>query len=275
MGQIIPVNQSLAEMGVEALVTRLQKDLYELDEDRDSYGEDWFSSCMDHFTTYHGMARGFEHARALNLAIIDKHWDKLDPAIKNKLGFTFKAFSTTWTGREWSTVDNWVRTANVWLGKDRAKMPQVVRIVQRKPDGSPDKDEQGKIITKDVSFNPWLVDLSKLLRLNSRVVKGNMTDRLWELLADPVATCEDIDIETVVREEKQVSLYYTVNGPLLCAREGEEEVCIAEITEWESFYYGPAEGLAKRGIETLLTRLNITLDEDKIVIEQHRKNMEQ
>lgn len=266
MGQI-----TLVELNAKALSQRLYNDLVRLDVDKDVYDESWFSDFMDHLGTFQAFARGFEHARSLALAILSKRWDAIDPAIKKAHGYTFQAFAQNYTGKEWSTIDNWIRIANVWLGQDHIMYPNRVRIVDRLPSGEP-KKEGSKVLTKEIEFSPWHVDQSKLLLVNSRASQGTMTDRLWELVADPLATCDDIRVEMSVRDPDPLILRFIIEGPFICVQEGSHIIPLAEV-DFEPYYKDDPESLHVRGLKSLLNRLNIILDEEEIIIEERKNNL--
>ena len=182
------LNQSVATKLAGSVVTKL---FVEVDKIATTPVTDgWFHSLMDVIEFSKNVETGFGHAKAYTLAVIRQHWAELPVTIRTQYGFSFMNFARLVTGKERSTIDNYVLTAKVWF-MDKVRPPGDIKVLKRDVDGLPIQ-EGGVNTYQYVPFNPYLVDLSKLLIINSRAAKGQMTDKLWEMLADGFYTCEDV-----------------------------------------------------------------------------------
>ena len=53
-------------------------------------------------------------------------------------------------------------------------------------------DKTNEPRTKTIEFDPYKVDMSKLLLVTSRARESKMTAELWEMLSDDYYSCEDL-----------------------------------------------------------------------------------
>lgn len=266
MNNLVPtvkaeMDKSLATLTAESVVVRLFKELDKLRRG-DPSTEEWFKTVLDVSVFSQQIEIGFGHARAYGLAIIKEQWDNIDSDIRKQYGFAFDTFASSITGKQPSTVHNYIRTAKTWF-IDAVSPGRQIEITLRDNNGRPIRDEKGKIITEWKDFVPYNIDISKLLAVNSRATRGEMTDRLWEMLIDDFYTCEDVQKEAA-GNGKEKDFYrpsFFLLGPALCAEVGGETVVIADELNWEG--YENHEG-TRETIDLLCKVLDVIRDEDRI-----------
>lgn len=218
----------------------------------------WFDDLLGVFNFSQSVEIGFLHARSYVLALIKQHWEELPHDIRSKYGFTFSFFAQMVTGKERSTVDSYVNVAKTWF-IDKVRPSGDVRISAR--------DMKGKPLTgqyRYVPFNPYSIDMSKLLIVNRRASRGEMSDRLWEMVVDPFFSCEDLARENssqLLSNGDTPDEYYEALGPGIFFKSGLDSVCICESLNWEEY---DSDERVKAGIDRLLKLLDISRDDDVI-----------
>lgn len=256
------IEDSIEKLTAGSVVSRM---FYEIERiaDPEVPDENWLGQMLDVIRFSQEIETGFGHSKAYALAIIKKHWDGLPFETRRKHGFDFVTFAKTTTGKERSTILNYITTAKVWF------------IDKTKPEGTLSlklRDETGKVMinemtreprTRTVEFDPYLVEMSKLLLVNAKASRKEMTPRLWELLADPFYTCEDLKKEVYSGDGKEADFYFFVEGPGLFLRNGPFVICIAEELNWAQY---ETDNHTKEGMDRFFSMLgvNIHADEDAL-----------
>lgn len=226
---------------------------------------------------------GFAHARAVTLALVKKYWDEVDEegypliphVIKRECGFSFMNYAKAKTGAAESTIDNYIRTANIWFLGNTKPLGQI-QVVKRELDGRPIL-QNGKPVYEYREFDPKAIDMSKLLLVNARATAGTMTEELWEKLVDPYYTCQEVHLAALTsanpaqKEEEDLSLKFYFVGPGLYARKNGREICLCEEFEWEPYYAG--DELAVEAINHVMLCLRIP-DDTYIIDQETRKSYE-
>lgn len=222
---------------------------------------EWGEKAVQTLRFVQGVETGFGHAKAYTLAIIKEHWEDLPFEFRKEHGFSFMTFAKLYTGKQRSTIDNYIHTAKVWF-IDKVKPMGRVKVIEREKDGKPIK-EGGAFKSRDVEFCPYQIDMSKLLQVNSRATKGTMTERLWEMLVDDFYSCDDVALEHMGRTSggEDFQLRFLIEGPGLYAQLGPDIICISEELAWDQWESG---GLGREAINKLMMLLGVTLDEDQI-----------
>ena len=77
--------------------------------------EFWFNQMLDVIKFSQEIETGFGHTKAYALAIIKKQWDELPYETRKKYNLDFMFFARQVTGKEPSTILNYITTANVWF----------------------------------------------------------------------------------------------------------------------------------------------------------------
>lgn len=262
----------LSEIASDGVMSRVLIEIHKLNQET-GVGIDWFSKAMDLFTFFNNIETGFGHAKACILYLIKERWDDLEYEVRRQYDLSFMTFARHLTGKEGSTIDNWMRVAKVWLMPEGVRPAFEISVVQRETNGKPVTDERGKQVVKYEQFDPYKVDMTKLLLLTNKASSGTMTDRLWELAADPYYTCDDIRREIVAGSgNADPVLKFILVGPDIYATQNGESVPVVTADEginWNSFYY--EDGLEREAIKELLHRLGIKLDEDIIYDTNHQQ----
>lgn len=269
------LEEAVASLTSRSVMKRVFNDLNILASSKE-FDENWFTTLVDVIQFTQDIEVGFSHAKAYALYIVHDNWESIPFSVRKHYDNSFWVFAKTMTGKEASTVDNYIRTARVWLASKKNLPIHKIRLIMRDEAGRPEIDDNGRIIIKYVDFLPYEVDMSKLLLVNARAVRGEMTDRLWELLVDEYATCMDIQIEVAMTAGNagpggDLSLKFDVVGPYLIAKADGEEAPIGEL-DWDT-YYNDEDSLTHRAIQHLLTVLNIRLDEEVIENKIHRQRL--
>lgn len=261
------LDKSVAARAAGDVLTRTFKELDAL-HTPDVPSPMWFKSVYDLIIFSQQIEAGFGHAKAYALAIIAEQWEELPVDLRRQFGYTFKTFARNVTGKEPSTIDNYIRTARVWFVQ-KVNPGRPVEIKIRGEDGKPIVDEYGKQLTQQVEFAPFNVDMTKLLLCNAAAVKGTMTPRLWEMLVDPFYTVADLHRELSENGSPQsfVSPSFFLLGPGLYCEVAGEQYCIAEELNWADYEKG---GPVKDAIDRIMKVLDIVFDEDAVYIIEHR-----
>ena len=259
-------NSALATKASNSVLVRTFKELDDLSGPAEPTSE-WLGNVLNLLQFSKDIEIGFGHAKAYALAIIHSQWDIMPLELRTTLGYTFMGFAKEITGKARSTIDNDVRTARVWL-IDKVSPGKPIEIKERGMNGKPILNEYGKTVTKLVEFEPYMVDMTKLLHCNARAAAGKMTERLWEMLIDPFFSCEDLILEMANGDEKgDISTpSYFLLGPMLCFELEGETYQVAEFN-WEAYDSG---GPVKIAIDRIMHLLDIVFDEDAIHTIEHR-----
>lgn len=261
------LDSSIAARTATGVLVRVFKELDTLSEP-EIVDDTWAQKLVDLYTFSQSVEIGFLHAKAYILAILRPHWDTLSFDFRKRYGYNFMTFAKLYTGgKEISTINNYINTAKTWF-IDKVAPTRPVQVVVRQPDGRPVL-ENGKPKTMWVEFNPFNVDMSKLLIVTARAARREMTDRLWEMLVDPFYSCEDVRLEHVgvAPDGDSYSVVFFVEGPGLFASVNGETVCLADEMNWEHYEQDESITLA---LNYFLRTLHIKLDEEKIYEIQHR-----
>jgi hypothetical protein len=228
------------------------------------HSEQWAQNGLNILRFSNDIEIGFAHSKAAMLAIFKDAWDSLPLSFRKQYGYQFIRFAKIWTGgKGTSTISNYIATAKIWV-LDEYGFGKQIEIKERSVDGSP-IIENGRQATKQVTFYPYNVSLSKLGILNVRALKDDMTDTLWEMLVDDFYTCDDVRAEhhkdNGDGKGHQYTLKYGLLGPALVVYQNQECVVVAEELNWAEYETDP---LVKDAIDTVIRILNIEMDEDKI-----------
>lgn len=265
MGQIVALkdqlDHSVATQAAGGVLTRLFSDLDKLNAAKELNAA-WASDVFNVMVFAQTVETGFGHAKAYALAVLKEHWEDIPLDIRKQYGYSFIQMAKNYTGKQVSTIDNYVRTARIWF-IDKTSPGKPVEITVRDNEGRPIRDEHGKVITKQESFNPFMIDISKLLAVNSRAARGEMTPKLWEMLVDPFYSCEDVQLEHA-NGDKEPNFYrpsYFLLGPGLYAEIAGKTLCIAEELNWAEY---ETDTDVKDAIDLVLKVLDVMSDEDRI-----------
>lgn len=249
------LSQSTATLMADSVVSKLIIELERLFVQPPT--EAWFQNLLDVIKFSDSIEIGFMHAKIYVLATLKKNWEQLPVEIRKRYDFSFMNLARLITGKERSTIDNYISVAQTWLINKVAPSGDI-KIAERDTHGKP-IPAQFKYIT----FSPYAVDISKLLIVNRRAQNGEMTERLWEYLIDPYYTCEDLarECSQQLPNGDAPDEYWETLGPGLYFKSGLESVCICESLNWEEYDSNPA---VKAGIDRLLKLLDVSRDEDVI-----------
>lgn len=262
------IEQSIDKLTAESVVSRL---FYEIDRvaEPEVVNGEWLNQLVDVIKFSQDIETGFGHAKAYALAIIRKHWDRLPLDVRRSYDYQFMHFARLFTGREKSTILNYISTAELWfIEKTRPEgtIPVKVRDASGRPVINPVTDQ---VRTKSVDFNPYLVDISKLLLVNGTARRGGMTEQLWEMLVDSFYSCDDIraaltSTGTLAQEE----FYYFVEGPGLFVRCNGTVICLAEELNWADY---EKDVRTREIMNKFFSMLGVNLDteEDKLYAISH------
>lgn len=241
----------------------LEAENFETGEEEEAQKRKWFDSAVEVLQYCMDLETGFEHAKAYMLYVLKSNWEKLPFNLRAEVGVSFMRFAQLYTSKEESTIRNYVNTAATWLS-DEYELPPLVEIAQRDKDGRP-ITRNGVVQKQMIKFTPFSVDLSKLLILNRAFKMGQMTPKLWEMLADPVYTCADIIRELHKDEERSqiVSLRFFLEGSALCVTHNGDKVIVG-VLNWEEYDTNP---LVAEAINEILNLLSVSTEDNMIVRE--------
>ena len=229
------LESSIEKLTAESVVGRL---FFEIDHIAEpvEITKDWFAQLMAIIKFSQDVETGFGHAKAYVLAVVKQHWDEIPLEVRREYDYQFMHFARLVTGKEESTVRNYISTAELWFVDKVAPEGTVtvkVRDISGKPLINPLTNEAR---TKSVDFSPYLVDMTKLLRVSSTARRGAMTPQLWEMLVDPFYTCDDLALAlkdgSPVEEQE---FYYFLEGPGLFVRLNGQVYCLAEELNWYEY----------------------------------------
>lgn len=263
-GTIVTLNEhldkSVASRTATGVLTRV---FFELDRLAHTSEPDdaWAQQLVDLYTFSNSVEIGFLHAKAFILAILKPNWDSLSLEFRKRYGYSWVNFARLYTGgKELSTINNYVNVANVWF-LDKVAPPGPIEINIRGEDGRP-LLQAGRPEKMRVEFNPFMVPMSKLLVVTARAANEEMTPRLWEMLADPFFSYEDLRQEhTDTASKSKYTISFFVEGPGLFAQLDGQTRCIAEELNWDGYN---EDATTTRAFDMFLKRLQIQADEERI-----------
>ena len=260
MELITEVEQELASKASNAVIHKLFLELDRL-ANKDEINDEWFEDVFEAFTFIKNIETGFGHAKAYALFLIKTHWLELPYEIRRKYGFEFMLFAQLVTGKDISTINNNLRTAELWLSK-KINPGHAIRVVDRDTNKKPLPSHHY------VEFDPYTIDLSKLLLVNSRAEKGEIPDRIWEMLVDDTFSCSDVQQELRGNPEpsEEPQNYWYCEGSLLIYKQGLERTIVAEL----NFAAYETDQNVKDAVDKLLSILSIRLD-DFYIYEEFKK----
>lgn len=260
------LEHSVATRVADGVLTRVFSELDILQQTLPT--EEWAQKLIDILTFSQAVETGFTHAKAYVLVLLKDGWEQLPFDFRMKLGLSFDYFAQIYTGgKSQSTIDNYLNTARTWFLK-KIRPAGLISTTSRLPDGRPIV-LNGVPQRLNVEFNPYNVDITKLLILNGKANRGELTDRLWEMLVDPFYSCDDIIRGGMPATPDPNPDYVTffVEGPGLYASfNGQTFEVVAEL-DWESYDTDPD---FKTVLSNMFTRLGVTLDEQKIINITHQ-----
>lgn len=229
------LENSIERLTAESVIGRF---FYEIDHiaEPEEVTKEWFGQLMEIIKFAQEVETGFGHAKAYVLTVVQDHWDDVPLEVRREHDYQFMHFARLITGKEESTIRNYLSTARLWFVEKFAPEGSVTVKV---------RDTAGRVVvnpltnearTKTVDFCPYLVDMTKLLRVSSTARKGEMTPELWEMLVDPFYSCEDISrlLNGKTPTEEQ-EFYFFVEGPGLFCRENGQVYCLAEELNWADY----------------------------------------
>ncbi len=262
------LEDSIERLTAGSVVSRM---FYEIDRiaEPTELDENWLIQMLDVIRFSQEIETGFGHTKAYALAIIRKHWDDLPFDARRTYGFDFMTFARNVTGKEKSTILNYITTAKVWF-IEKTKPDTTLSLKLRDVTGKPVlNDKTGEPRTRTVEFDPYMIDLSKLLLVNSTAGRGAMTPKLWEMLADSFYTCDDIKKELAAEPHEESHFYFFVEGAGLFLRNGPHVICIAEELNWAAY---DTDSFTKEGMDKFFALLSINphADEDGIYKENRK-----
>lgn len=167
---------------------------------------------------------------------------------EDDFNYSFEQYAQRRTGYKWTTLNNMIRTARLWFVRDNhVEIPERVEAVDPKTG-----ERTGEI----VEFNVWDVDSSKLYLCNSKLLRGEMTEEDWGVLANPKSTFNDV-WKNVVRSDEPDGprgFYLYLEGGLLFAAEtGFEPVAVGEL------FVDDDSDLVQKGLDRLIRRADIVV----------------
>lgn len=266
MGQIVnlsEIEQSLATLTAGSIFARVADSIETL-KNTEIKDSEWLTEVVELVEFSQKIEAGFGLTKAYALAVVKDYWEELPLATRAQYGYIFLNFARNITGKQRSTIDNYINTARVWLIDKRIPPFGKVAIKLRNTEGKPIVDQSGRYIYQDVEFNPFLIDMTKLLVTNARAKANEMTKELWEKLVDDYYTVEDLQLALVTETTSSgngFDVYYSIEGPGLFASRNDETACIAEELNWEEY---ETNDLVHAAIDKICTCLGVELDEDII-----------
>ena len=209
---------------------------------------------------YIKLNRKIDPGIALALTIQSHLWDSLDDVTalwsqspwcpSTELDYSFEQYACRRTSRDWITLVNWIRTAQLWLvdkvgptGDIALIDPETGQILLEQSNG-----ETHPVIKQ---WDPFMVDFSKLLLTNKQAREGQTDDQFWGLLANPETTWHDMRDyvnglkpwdKSIENEYKELS-FFLQNG-LLYTKKGDHSEIIGSL-EIDSENQLVREGVAK------------------------------
>lgn len=265
------VEASIERLTADSVVGRL---FYEIDRiaQPQEVSSEWLTQLLDVIKFSQDIETGFGHAKAYALAIIQQHWEELPLDVRKGYDYQFMTFARLVTGREKSTILNYISTAQLWF-IDKMAPEGTISIKVRDSSGRPVVNAAtGEVRTKTVDFNPHRVDMTKLLHVNSTARKGEMTPQLWEMLVDDYYSCDDI--RAVLSSGKDLEhdeFYYFIEGPGLFVKINGMSYCLTEELNWAGCLDDP---MTQEAMGKFLSMLGVSLttEEDKVYAINHAAN---
>ncbi len=218
---------------------------------------------------YIKLNRKIDPGIALALTIQSHLWDSLDDVTtlwsqspwcpSTELDYSFEQYACRRTSRDWITLVNWIRTAELWL-IDKVGPTGDVALVDPKT---------GQILLEQTNnethpvmkrWDPFTVDFSKLLLMNKAAREEQLDDILWGLLINPASRWVDIKDalhgllpwkRAPIDEPHQLSFF--LRAGLLYVKKGELSEIVGNL-EMNS-----DNSLVREGVARLIRTFGITI----------------
>ncbi len=258
--QIDELEQSISARASAAVIHKLFIELDRLAK-RDEINDEWFEDVFEAYKFIVGIETGFTLAKAYALYLIKKNWMQLPYDIRRNYGFEYLNFAQLVTGKEISTINNYTRTAEIWVEKG-VSPGHAIKVVDR------DEKDRPLNTTHYEDFSPYRIDMSKLLVLNARADKGEMTEGDWERLMDDTVSCGDIQkfLRDKTNPSGEPASYWYCEADWLVYKHNLDRIPVAQI----NFAEYETDNNVREAIDRLLSILNIKLDE-KYLYEMFKK----
>jgi len=242
---------------LKGLLTGL-KAMNKPDIDRDS---SWLATLEDHIRYAKEIKDGFEVYMATVLAIAKMGWDSLEETVKHPHSNFMQWALSLCPDWEAVTIYNYVSVAEQWiLNIDNKPLPDKVEILVRTNTGLPIV-EHGELVKERVEFDPFKINISKLLTAKGTYRRDSMTPELWEKLTDPHFSRNDLS--NAINKDKIINgntTQYVLEGEYIVVLDGINEFIIGSLNleDYEN------DDLIKNSIDRIIKFLGIERDEDAI-----------
>ncbi len=217
---------------------------------------------------YIKLNRKIDPGIALALTIQSHLWGSLDDVTalwsqspwcpSTELDYSFEQYSCRRTSRDWITLVNWIRTAELWL-VDKIGPTEDVALVDPKTGLVLLEQINGETQPVMKKWDPFTVDFSKLLLANKPGREGALNDVGFGLLLNPETKWNDIrdyihGLKPWEQEHKVFhELKFFIQAGLLYVRRNDHSKIIG------SLELNSEDLLAREGVAKLVRTLNITV----------------
>lgn len=274
------IEQSGIALG-QVVVQRMLDEVQRIARDDETDVRTWFGQVVDVLDFSEAVQTGFEHVRALLLAVVKRRWEDLPFEIRKEYALRFDLFALRVApDLAWKTIENRIRVAETFF-LDRTNLPERVAVPERLPDGKPRLGIDGKPVMQMIDFDPMTIDISKLTLARSVVESGQARENptIFSMLADKYSTFSDLRSEMFSPASKKAGIApemrFALMGPILIVERNGQTYELGELN-FDAYYHDvhPQHELARDSLDKLMRCLGVVLDEDVTDFVQHKKNLE-
>lgn len=275
----------LSKAGPEAVIERILKTMKRLDdtfpydelEGKEERTQEWIANLRRYIGFCTEAKEKFSTAEAVGLAYMKRHWDQLPLSFRKKFNMDFYVWACAVTKNTASTIDNHLRAVETFFFDGIAPKLSIevpVRDANKKIVIDPDT---GKPKTEIKKWNPLIPPISKLVLARSKAVNNGLTRQHWAMLMDDGCTWEQFQIEMSKgggggAGGNGAGIHYRLEGTGLYAVEDAKSVAVGELS-FKDYYENP-DSLTHRAINRLMLMLGINLDEQLILRQQAKKDVD-
>lgn len=260
------LSRQLFTGGADLITKRVLKDILKFNQ---SFGfgdaTQWRDQLVAITDMIHQLGNGLSVIEAVLLAIMEDRWQQFDIEWRNMYQDDFEVYVWRKYQRKPGTIRADLRAVRIFLLNDKAVKPfGTLELPKRDITGEILKDDNGKLLTERVEWDPTQTTLAKLKVAVPLVEQNKITPKVWSMLADDHVSSSQM-VKTIYTETQddphppQLVIKYRLQGPVLVAYENGNEVEICELN-FEQYYEEPYS-LKHRALDKLMAALGLTLDE--------------
>jgi len=184
-------------------------------------------------------------ALAYDLYLMHCYWNEFPTEWTGQWEYDFWEYGCQRTGKQKGTVQNY-RRAGEAFGSGKYEIPEKVQLRGKNGGLILEQDDFGEDPEPiEVPVEPFSIPVSKLVLTTTKVKRGEMTEELWGMLANPQTTWADIHKKLLDEDfnwgssDRMAWRAYEEGGMILVSENGETYALVdAHGLNWDEYQKG-------------------------------------